>query len=116
MRTGGSDPPLYNILMEGPVIEATVALIQMSELGRVPEEDQIWEEIDGEACIAVTRHIYTSKEDGATYEMVVLQVSGEPSERTRVMNEFYEVFGTQAQIDYAPEDSDEPDTVFWVIR
>ena len=102
--------------MEGPVIEAMTTLLRYSEIGNVPEEDQVWEEIDGGACIAVTRHLHTSNDDGRVYEMIVLQVSGEQSERRRVMNEFYQVFGTQARIDYGTEDSDEPDTVFWVMR
>ena len=101
--------------MDRPIIEAMIASLPVSEMGRIAEDHEIWEEIDGGAFLTVTRHILTSTESGIEHEVVALQISGPLDERFRVISEFVDVLGSQAQIDMGREGTGEPDTVMWVI-
>lgn len=98
--------------MERDIIQTHVENIPTSELGRVQEDDEIWEGYDGGAKFMVSRHILpTPNRD----EMVSLSVSGETTERERVIAEFIDVLGEPFRYDHPPEPFDKIDVVAWVV-
>ncbi len=97
--------------MEREIISTSVANLPPSTIGEIQQDHEIWEEIDGGAKLMVTRHILpTPNRD----ELIALSVSGEPSERQRVIDEFSEVFGEPAQIDQQPQVRNYVDMVAWI--
>lgn len=93
--------------MQREKIESTVASLPQSELGVLPNDDEIWEEQDGEANIKVTRHVLPTPNH---ISIVSLTVSGPSDERLRVIKEFIEVYGQPAvPISLEPH----MDTVVW---
>ena len=99
--------------MEKEVIESTVGEIPVSQLGEIQQDHEIWEETDGNAHFKVTRHILPV---AGGVEMLSMSVSGEPSERARVVDEFCEVFGAPASLDILLEHVDHIDVVAWLVQ
>ncbi|HSW37308.1 MAG TPA: hypothetical protein VLG37_02980 [Candidatus Saccharimonadales bacterium] len=100
--------------MERLTIEATVAGIPFSALGKVARDHEIWEGTDGGAQFKVTRHQLA--EVPGVPEILSLSVSGEPSERDRIISEFEHVFGKAAIKDPPPEGVQYIQMVGWLFR
>jgi len=99
--------------MEKSIIETMVTSISVSPLEKVAEDHQIWEETDGEAHFKVTRHQLPVLDHP---EFLSLSVSGEPSERTRIVCEFAEVFGQPTSSDVMPDVPENVDVVAWLLK
>ena len=99
--------------MDKEIIESWVATIPRSKLGEIQADHEIWEETDGGAHFMVTRHLLSTV---GTYEIISLSISGEPSERKRVMREFNSVLGVPESGDIALRQSDHIDLVTWLLR
>lgn len=99
--------------MEKEIIESFAASIPRSELGAIQEDHEIWEETDGGAHFKVTRHLLPLPQDER--EMISLSVSGEPSERHRIMQEFKEVFGVPVSGQIALRDPAHIDILAWLV-
>jgi hypothetical protein len=80
----------YSQNMERDNIEASVASLPASRLGEIQADHQIWEETDGGAKFKVTRHMLPVNED---VPIISLSVSGEQSERARLISEFCAIYG-----------------------
>jgi len=99
--------------MERAIIESTVASIPHSQVGEIQQDHEIWEEQDGGAKLMVTRHIISVRD---RYEMISLSVSGEPSERHRVIREFIDVFGRPFEPVLYSSRLDVIDVIVWLQR
>lgn len=97
--------------MEKEIISSAVASLAFSRLGEVPEDHEIWEEVDGGAKLMVTRHILPMQ---TRVELLSLSVSGDPSERQRVVSEFIAVFGEPIESDLAPDLDNYVEAVSWI--
>ncbi|MEO5499365.1 MAG: hypothetical protein ABIR46_02615 [Candidatus Saccharimonadales bacterium] len=99
--------------MEKEIISSVVASLPESKLGEIPKDHEIWEETDGGAELKVTRHILLTPD---RYEFLSLSVSGEPSERQRVVREFVEVFGEPFDKVLHPDLLDYVEVVSWIDK
>ncbi|MEP7204753.1 MAG: hypothetical protein ABI716_00995 [Candidatus Saccharibacteria bacterium] len=97
--------------MEKDIIESTVANIPTSRLGEIQKDHEIWEQTDGGAHFKVTRHtLHVAGE----LEMLALSISGQPTERARIINEFSLVFGIPSSQDVVPDRETNVDIVTWL--
>jgi hypothetical protein len=99
--------------MERQTIETMTAFIPPSELGAIPADEEIWEENDRGAHFKVTRHILPLLEPKV--EVLSMTLSGEASDRRRIIEEFSEVFGAPADAELnTPVNNEIIDTVVWI--
>jgi hypothetical protein len=99
--------------MERVAIETSVAEIPISPLGKVARDHEVWEGTDGDARFKVTRHQLL--EVPSAPEMLYLSVSGESSERGRIISEFSAVYGKPVGNDTSPEDPLYIDSAWWLF-
>ncbi|MBC7869073.1 hypothetical protein H7X69_02765 [Candidatus Saccharibacteria bacterium] len=95
--------------MEKKIIESVATSLPPSKFG----EHEIWEETDGGAYFIASRHTLPTTNG---LEVLAISVSGEPSERARVVAEFCEVFGPPARLDILLEHVDHVDVVAWLVQ
>lgn len=61
------------------------------EVGRIPDDGEVWECDDGGAHLQMTRHRLAT--EAVFLSFFSLSVSGSPDERSRIIHEFNEVYG-----------------------
>jgi hypothetical protein len=102
---------LIIVLMEREIIRSMVDTLPTSELGKIAEDNEIWEETDGLAHFKVTRH---ELDAGSGLSFTCLTVSGIAAEKDRVISEFTEVFGKPTDRGVIP--NTEIDMVAWLSK
>ncbi|MDB5160077.1 MAG: hypothetical protein JWO99_340 [Candidatus Saccharibacteria bacterium] len=98
--------------MEREIIEASVAGLPKSKLGEIQRDHEIWEEYDGGAKIMVTRHVLPTPQKD---EIISLSVSGEPTERHRVIKEFIAIYGRPVEVSSYSQNPEELEIIIWLI-
>ncbi|MEI6851119.1 MAG: hypothetical protein WCK26_04085 [Candidatus Saccharibacteria bacterium] len=101
--------------MEKEIIESVSTSLPESRIGDIPEDYEIWEETDGGAHFKVTRHIIPTA-DKIGLEILSMSVSGIPSERIRIVDEFSEVFGTPITRDMHPDEPYRMEIAAWLLN
>ena len=96
------------------VIRSRVGEIPVSELGKIADDHEIWEETDGGAHFKVTRHKLEML--GAGIEFLSLSVSGTDTERERIVQEFTEVLGPPNDLDQSPYSEQPVDIAGWLLE
>lgn len=103
--------------MEKQIIQSMVASVPETRIGYPENDEMIWEETDGGAHFIVARHVIPTTVD-KDLEVVSMSISGIPSERLRVVNEFTEALdlGSPMVCDIDSDSINRVDVIMWQVN
>lgn len=101
--------------MKPEIIKTSIDKLPVSEVGKIADDNEIWEMTDGGAHFKVTRH-WLSVPGQDDLEIVAFSISGQPDERRRVIDEFKDVFGEPAESSTVPTNPEHVDIVMWLMQ
>lgn len=77
--------------MEREAIETIPMSLPEIKVGCIPDDNEVWECNDGGAHFKITKHRLATR--AVFLSFLSLSVAGNPDDRSRVINEFNEVYG-----------------------